>query len=391
MLYETLVKNVREKGDCLALIYNHIKVTNYGLFQNVLYTSTFLSKHSVNRKRVALCMHNSLELIINLLALSKNNCLILLLNPANIKSLKDKIKVSEVDVTLVEDYLFRDFENMLYDNKIHVLTRSQLPKYSNLNDNFDLNVLNVNEEKRINNYELMQTSTGTTGRAKIAFKTSENLLLDAQNIVTLYSYKTNEIVYCPVPITHGYGLTMGLTACLFSGATLLIQRFFDYKSFSLISDAYKPSLFVGIPAVYKMINDHSDKHINTSSYRTFLCSGDPLNSEIGLEFYECTGKWLSQIYGMMEASLISANVCPTSSNFMSVGRPPDGTKIKIKDELIFIRSKTISDKYKTREGEKEINLINGYFCTNDRGYFDKNNYLFIKGRSGYENNSRKAL
>ena len=73
---------------------------------------------------------------------------------------------------------------------------------------------------------LIQSSSGTSGTAKLAYRTKENIKTDINNIVQSLKYEKTDTVYSSVPLCHGYGLTMGLLAPLKVGAKIIMEKWF---------------------------------------------------------------------------------------------------------------------------------------------------------------------
>ena len=276
-------------------------------------------------------------------------------------------------------------------NVIRFVTRGQVQELMKSVVNKEDNEWSKANESDLERKELIQSSSGTTGHSKMAYRTQRNLLCDAKNLVSTLQYTSSDIVYCPVPMCHGYGLTMGIIAPIMCGATIVIERVFRCKYFLDNYDEIKPTIFLGIPETYEEMCTHlKGRKFNFSYRKWFFCSGAPLKREIGETFYEISNLWISQVLGMMEVSTICVNMKPTRDNFLSVGTPVSNVDVKLdkygksKCKCIFVKSETVSTEYIEEGKTVSIEFYNGWFNTKDIGEINEKGELYVKGRVGEE-------
>ena len=98
-------------------------------------------------------------------------------------------------------------------------------------------------------------------------------------------------------------------------------------------------------------------------------------------FFNALGLPLVQGYGQTEsAPVISCNV-PSSNRIGSVGRILDNLKLRLsKDDEILVQGDLLMDGYWRDEQASRQALIDGWLHTGDKGYTDKDGFLFINGR-----------
>lgn len=175
---------------------------------------------------------------------------------------------------------------------------------------------------------------------------------------------------------------MGLLAPLKAGAQVWLERWFMpnrlFKAFSELS----PSVFLGTPEYYDILNraEYVDRNVSFRDGRLLLCSSSPLEEETSLSFHRRYGRWIQQLYGMMEVSTISCNLDADEHNVASVGRAVDNVLIRIgAGDEIEVFSDTISGSY---IGDRLSNTPkrHEWFGTGDRGYIDAHGQLYIRER-----------
>ena len=94
-------------------------------------------------------------------------------------------------------------------------------------------------------------------------------------------------------------------------------------------------------------------------------------------------------YGLTETSPLLAGSNPSTSKLQSTGPAIEGVQLKIHDpspvsgegEIWAKGPNVMKGYYKDEQRTKEVMSKDGWFMTGDLGVFDKDNNLFIKGRS----------
>ena len=265
--------------------------------------------------------------------------------------------------------------------------------------------------------EILFTS-GTTGVSKGVMLSQRSIVA---NICDIYRMDFGRGVKYPVvmsvlPIHHTFELTVDNLGVLYCGATVCINDKLENIVANLVR--FKPAVLLIVPAIaevfFKKVKEGiSDKktarkigiakRINRflrrrgfdarrRLYKSLLqkfggnlsrviVGGAALRSEI-VETFEEFGVSMYQGYGMTEcAPLIAANY-PGINRFGSVGKPVAYMDVKIEDgEILTKGAGVMLGYYKNTEATNEAFTEDGWLRTGDLGYFDKDGYLYITGRS----------
>ena len=184
-------------------------------------------------------------------------------------------------------------------------------------------------------------------------------------------------------MSHGYGLTMGLLAGIYSNSTIITYRYFSVNSFVNNYKKHIPTIIIGIPEIYSLITNSSlTDQLAFNSCKWLFCSSEPLNNYIAKDFQKKFGVWLNQVYGMMEASTISVNKFPNEYNYLSIGQPLSNVSMAYYDnngkKCIKVKGLNISEEYAYPKSTKV--LVNNWFYTKDIITIDSYNNIYLNGR-----------
>ena len=132
-----------------------------------------------------------------------------------------------------------------------------------------------------------------------------------------------------------------------------------------------------------MFNMFLKTKCNLKSLKHAIISGEKLSKELSMSL---TNNYphinFYNVYGMTENS--PRATCLNNNDFNvfigSVGKPLLNTDIKIINNEICIKSKSIMKGYYKNKELTNKKIINGYYHTGDAGYFNEYGYLYVLGR-----------
>jgi long-chain acyl-CoA synthetase len=183
---------------------------------------------------------------------------------------------------------------------------------------------------------LLQYTGGTTGLSKGAMLTHANLVANAYQCRLWFTGAKagQERTLAVLPLFHAYGLTLclGLTVLL-AGNLILLPRFDLELTFEAI-DKWRPTLFPGVPPIYKAMVDSPDvgKH-DLRSIKECVSGAMKLPVEVAASFEQITGGRLVEGYGMTEASPVThANPLTGTRRSGMIGIPIPGTLARVVDQ-----------------------------------------------------------
>lgn len=225
-----------------------------------------------------------------------------------------------------------------------------------------------------------------------------------------------------LPLAHVYERVDGALLCLWNGVPTAFCRVDEMAE---VVKQVKPTVMLGVPAVWRKIKDKADAQLNAATglkatlikwsmkqknpgfkrwiadklvfgkvraalggeVRIMLSGGAPIAPEI-LEFFELVGFCLRQGYGLTEtAGGVTINT-ETENRVGSVGKVIDCVQIRIVQEpghpegtgVIWLKGDAITPGYWNMPEENAKTFTDGWFNTGDLGRIDADGYLWITGR-----------
>jgi long-chain acyl-CoA synthetase len=343
------------------------------------------------------------------------------------------LEIAEYKDSRVKKIIYYDNRGMYqYDEEILIYFEDAINEI-NINEN---DVENYLIEKTGNvvpeDIAVMCTTSGTTGKPKLAMLTHKNLLFMAESLAKADpKYSTDEFVsFLPLPwigeqmMCVVSALRFGFTVN-FPENTETMQadmkeigphfvfsppRVWENMASSVhvkIMDASKFKQFVYhklLPVGYKYAEAKFNKEepnfmlklkykfaylilfrklkerLGFSFLRSAMTGGAALGPDT-FKFFHALGINLKQIYGQTEIAGISCIHRANDIDFTSVGLPIEGTEIKItEDGEIISKSDAIFAGYYGNKKATEETIKNGWLYSGDAGYFDDNGKLVVIDR-----------
>jgi len=266
---------------------------------------------------------------------------------------------------------------------------------------------------------LLYTS-GTTGHSKGVMLSHKNLVTNAMSAYKNVIITSSDVFLSILPLAHTLECTVGMIVPILHGAHVV---YIDktptpnvlIKAFSIV----KPTMMLSVPLIIEKIYKNKILPKFTSSFimRTLYkipftrkklnkIAGKKLIETFGgrLHFFGIGGAPLPRYveeflkeanfpyiigYGLTETSpLIAGTRIGYPIKIGSTGLAMVGVSIKIKNpneitgegEILIKSPSVMLGYYKDDKQTAEV-MENGWFLTGDLGYIDKDDYLFISGRS----------
>ncbi|MCC2644334.1 MAG: long-chain fatty acid--CoA ligase [Burkholderiales bacterium] len=246
----------------------------------------------------------------------------------------------------------------------------------------------------------IQYTGATTGKPKGAILTHKNIMANLMQIHAWLDPQVkggidNKILIGALPLYHIFSLTANLLAFFSNGCgNVLVTNPRKIGELIGVLKSNKFYIFNALDTLYNnLLNSPDFMAAKFPSFKYSVAGGMPAHASVAKKWFEKTGVYPSNCYGMTEASPAVTMSLFNNTFDGSVGFPIPSTELEIRDlktsqilppgeiGVIFIRGPQVMSGYwNNPEANKDAFDINGWFNTKDLGYLTEQGKLFLTGR-----------
>ncbi len=235
---------------------------------------------------------------------------------------------------------------------------------------------------------LLYTS-GTTGFPKAVMMSSRTIATNAIQGIARLNARPDYRIYCGLPLFHSLPQNLCVWANIINGSTAITGSKLDRRSV-LNGIAKKPTIVVAIPALYGIFC--LMKTIPFEGIEHFFSGGDVLSDKIRSWFSLIYRRKICNGYGLTETSpFIAVDIDDFTQPTNTVGKPFIGISCAIRDDtnnnlpqgeigVLWVKGDNVMLGYYGSPQQTAAVLQNGWFCTGDLAYIDKNQKIVLAGR-----------
>jgi malonyl-CoA/methylmalonyl-CoA synthetase len=257
-------------------------------------------------------------------------------------------------------------------------------------------------------------TSGTTGQPKGAILTQENLVYDAENIISIWEITESDVLCHALPLFHVHGLCFALHTALIAGSHVLLLDAFSAEVVTAILAqgiaGYTPSVFMAVPSMYaKMMESLGGQRLNLKHMRLWTSGSAPLLAKDFERIKTLFGKEPVEREGMTETGMNFSNPFRGTRRPGSIGIPLPGLQVRVVDPQtlqdvapgdtgeFWLKGPAITPGYWRKPEETAKTFSDGWFRTGDLGRVDEKGYYYLTDRikhiiiSGGENISPKEV
>jgi malonyl-CoA/methylmalonyl-CoA synthetase len=242
-------------------------------------------------------------------------------------------------------------------------------------------------------------TSGTTGTAKGAVLTHNNLAANGVTITTCWRISETDRYLAMLPLFHVHGLGNGIHAWLISGCRMRLAERFDQRTVAKVFADFAPTLFFGVPTMYvrllerDVISDNDARAIGQRA-RLFVSGSAPLPAHVHEAFHARYGHTILERYGMSEALMIASNPYEGDRRAGTVGPPLPGASVRLTDPHdkaardgdvgeVQVRGPALFSGYwGNADATASAFTHDGWFRTGDLAVRSRDGYYTLRGRRG---------
>lgn len=237
-------------------------------------------------------------------------------------------------------------------------------------------------------------TTGTTGLPKFVEYAACHRIWQWKRNSKYLDVTGDDIFALITPHCGGIALPAFFGAPLV-GAKLTFLQSPDIEDAFRLIESERVTFACAVPTQLAMMADHPRRdQYDLSSLRWWWCTGAPLPYEIGVKAEAKLGGTIVTLLGATDwgVEIINAPESPQEIRFRTVGKPIDGSEIRLVDEdgqevppgevgEIWGRGPTgVSGYFEDLEATMEVWTEDGWYKTGDLGKFDEAGNLVVVGR-----------
>jgi malonyl-CoA/methylmalonyl-CoA synthetase len=237
-------------------------------------------------------------------------------------------------------------------------------------------------------------TSGTTGRAKGAVLTHENLAANARTLVEAWRITAEDRYLAVLPLFHVHGLANGVCSWLASGCRMRLVQRFEHDKAEALFEEFRPTLFFGVPTVYVRLLEMGDAAARRAGerMRLFVSGSAPLPAPVFEAFRAKFGHAILERYGMTETLMTIGNPYDGERRPGTVGRPLPGVEVRIvgpggrdvpegETGELRVRGRAVFGGYWRQPEATAAAFVDGWFRTGDLGERSADGYVTLRGRA----------
>ncbi len=319
------------------------------------------------------------------------------------------IFVSKLMFPKVESLSKNLLDTIVYTDNLEVVKRNHFQKITGLDE------IEVNEQ----DISSIIYTSGTTGKSKGVMLTHKNIVFEAVQLLNIENVKQDHRFLSILPLSHAYENTLGLIMPVMKGSSIyylekpptasalipamkivkpthilsvpmVIEKIYKNKVLPTFTKSPFMALLYKVPLIRKLLNRFAGRKLKKSfggKLEFFGIGGAPLDPVV--EKFLREAKFPYAIgYGLTECAPFLSGANPKNVKYRATGPILKGINVKINNpdpktgegEVWAKGDNIMKGYYKEPELTSEVLTEDGWLKTGDLGFFDKNKYLYIKGR-----------
>ena len=262
-------------------------------------------------------------------------------------------------------------------------------------------------------------TSGTTGASKGVMLSHRNIVSNVQRTLNIVTIHNKDRMLSILPLSHAYECTLGLALPISVGAhvcyldkpptaramlpalaafkptamlsvPLVIEKIFKSNILPKFTTSKAMRAVYSLPFMRKLLHRMAGKKLMTTfggKLKLFCIGGAPLAPEVDKFLREAKFPYAIG-YGLTESAPLVSGSPTGKTRLTAVGPVVPGTEVVIDNidpktgegEIITRSPSVMLGYYKDKEATDAVLSPEGWLRTGDLGHFDRDGYLYIRGR-----------
>jgi acyl-[acyl-carrier-protein]-phospholipid O-acyltransferase/long-chain-fatty-acid--[acyl-carrier-protein] ligase len=235
-------------------------------------------------------------------------------------------------------------------------------------------------------------TSGSEKDPKAVQLTHRNLGSNIADIIPTLGARSNDVILANLPLFHVFGHNICFWLPLLLGATAVsYPNPLEYRTICQILRDQKVTIMVGTPTFFHGYLRQSQGG-DFDTVRICVSGADKLPEALRLAYWDRHRIELCEGYGATETSPVVSTNRPGAHKPGSIGMPLPSVQVRIADlktgetlplgaeGKILVKGELVMKGYFDDLEETSLHIKNGWYDTGDMGMFDKDGYLWHRGR-----------
>ena len=400
----------------VAVLFDHAEITYQDLRDRTVRVAESLHASGIGAgDRVAILLTDSPEFIASFVATISLGAIAVPINLAlrredQLFILKDCGACAAIAESQTADSLFTDsgsqtdVENLLVVSRGDGLVESDIASIAGIN----AQDFATAKGRPINNVfpgpggedkdAFILYTSGSTGEPKGAVHRQADIFYTNETFATeVLKLRKGDRLFSSSRLPFAYGLGNSLTFPLLNGFTTILCR--DKPAPDVVSRVfkeYRPTIFFGVPVVYRMLLEHhrkgSGRELDTSSLRLCVSAGESLPAQLGEDWQRTFGVEVLDGIGSTEMLHMFMSNHAGDVRYGSSGKLLHGYEARLIDHEgvatqtgeagnLWVRGDSAARRYWQRPDTSAETFVDGWVRTGDLYLADADGFWWHQGRS----------
>ncbi|MBX7157034.1 MAG: acyl--CoA ligase [Verrucomicrobiae bacterium] len=189
---------------------------------------------------------------------------------------------------------------------------------------------------------LIKLTSGTSGKVKKVYCSTQNMVADGQQIISTMKIKSSDINLGLIPFGHSYGLGNLIMPLILQGTPIVSAPTFLPAQIPQWIKQFQVTIFPSVPTIFQLLNELPSVR-SLKPLRLVVSAGARLSCDVAQHFFKKFELKLHNFYGSSETGGICYDKTGLATlSGRSVGKPLDRVKVKIMPlERIQVKSRAV--------------------------------------------------